>query len=432
MSLQLGPSRHYGPGTLPRGNARGTLAGTHLRPTLTSLGLAWFFAVSVHPRTASGKSLQKSSNPFMDFSGSYLNHSRVGPARVVEKTLQVTASSLGVDFPLERPEGLGREVPQSGLHLDPINKGHPVDPSHSLFCQIVGGLAVIGPEVSTSFAVPPASTTRMGQELLLAVDFRSLVGPFHPNLLSARSCLHSPATLRGWQSSDPASVPDLIVLLRSSLRRRDVCSWLSFLRVPSDVVWFFVRRECDRESPTLFLTQPVPTDGAKLLERFLTSRPRVSGLLMMYSPTVHMSSLSQSTLNSKQGRRGVRFGQIVVLSGRLVPCARLPKIVLNALSGSGVVSCFPLYSDGRPLELSTPPVVEVRVGLGRVYPRSVMGSALNSKGPTADCDITCDPCGLQLITLDTRQTVDLVCNMFCRLIIHVVHDLGTGPTERFH
>ncbi|PON71358.1 hypothetical protein PanWU01x14_074980 [Parasponia andersonii] len=40
------------------------------------------------------KSLQKSSNPFMDFSGSYLNHNRAGPARVAEKTLQVTASSL--------------------------------------------------------------------------------------------------------------------------------------------------------------------------------------------------------------------------------------------------------------------------------------------------------------------------------------------------
>ncbi|PON65848.1 hypothetical protein PanWU01x14_113370, partial [Parasponia andersonii] len=40
------------------------------------------------------KSLQKSSNLFMDFSGSCLNHNRAGPTRVVEKTLQVIASSL--------------------------------------------------------------------------------------------------------------------------------------------------------------------------------------------------------------------------------------------------------------------------------------------------------------------------------------------------
>ncbi|PON78366.1 hypothetical protein PanWU01x14_020040 [Parasponia andersonii] len=39
------------------------------------------------------------------------------------------------------------------------------------------------------------------------------------------------------------------------------------------------------------------------------------------------------------------------LSGRLAPCAHLLRIALNALSGSGGVSYFPLYSGGRPLGL---------------------------------------------------------------------------------
>ncbi|PON58605.1 hypothetical protein PanWU01x14_164950, partial [Parasponia andersonii] len=33
-----------------------------------------------------------------------------------------------------------------------------------------------------------------------------------------------------------------------------------------------------------------------------------------------------------------------------------------------------------------------------------------------------------LITLDTRQTVGPICDLFYRLIVHVVYDLGTGPT----
>ncbi|PON38973.1 hypothetical protein PanWU01x14_308380 [Parasponia andersonii] len=124
----------------------------------------------------------------------------------------------------------------------------------------------------------------MGQELLLAVGFRILVGPFRQNPLSAGSCLCSPTALRGGRylceplrlrssnpgrprgpslpsgllpsgrrASNPTSTLDLVVLLGSSLRRRDVCSWLSSSRVPSDVVWPFVRGERDRESPTLFL-----------------------------------------------------------------------------------------------------------------------------------------------------------------------------------
>ncbi|PON47660.1 hypothetical protein PanWU01x14_242810 [Parasponia andersonii] len=50
---------------------------------------------------------------------------------------------------------------------------------------------------------------------------------------------------------------------------------------------------------------------------------------------------------------GARFGQIAVLSGWLVPYAHLLKIALNALSGSEAVSCFLLYSGGRPLGLPT-------------------------------------------------------------------------------
>ncbi|PON47432.1 WAT1-related protein [Parasponia andersonii] len=67
----------------------------------------------------------------------------------------------------------------------------------------------------------------------------------------------------------------------------------------------------------------------------------------------------------------------------LPPCARLPKIALNTLSRSGVVSCFPSYFGRRPLGFLTPPTVET---VGPVY------------------------------------------DLFCYLIVHMVHDLGTGPT----
>ncbi|PON55913.1 hypothetical protein PanWU01x14_184850 [Parasponia andersonii] len=125
----------------------------------------------------------------------------------------------------------------------------------------------------------------MGRELLLAVGFQILVRLLRQNLLSAGFCLHSPADLRCGcylciplrlrpsnlvrprgpslpsgllpsrrRASDPTSASGLIVLLGSSLRRRDVCSWMSSSRVPSNVVWPFVCGECDREFPTLFLT----------------------------------------------------------------------------------------------------------------------------------------------------------------------------------
>ncbi|PON70310.1 hypothetical protein PanWU01x14_082340, partial [Parasponia andersonii] len=50
-----------------------------------------------------------------------------------------------VGFLLERPKGRGREVPRPRLHLDLVSEGHLVDPSHSLLCQIVEGLAMMGP-----------------------------------------------------------------------------------------------------------------------------------------------------------------------------------------------------------------------------------------------------------------------------------------------
>ncbi|PON71638.1 hypothetical protein PanWU01x14_070930 [Parasponia andersonii] len=76
------------------------------------------------------KSLQKSSNAFIDFSGSCLNQNRASPARVVEKTLQITASSLV-------------------SRLNPVSEGYSVDPTHGLFYQIGRGLAVMGPESLT-------------------------------------------------------------------------------------------------------------------------------------------------------------------------------------------------------------------------------------------------------------------------------------------
>ncbi|PON34402.1 hypothetical protein PanWU01x14_344640 [Parasponia andersonii] len=331
MSLRLGPSQCYGPVTLPQGNARGTLTGTHLWPAPNGLGLTWFFVVSGHLHTASGKGWSRKGYR-EDFTGHSLvlgfqGHLLLKMVYVVER----------VSFSLEWPEGQGREVPQSGFHLDPVSEGRPVDPSHSLFCQIVGGLAVMGPE----------SLTQLCHHLLLPVGRRT----YWASMVSSTRCplglegsrLALPCPLHprsGWdggfssrltseflldffvkifpplgrQASDPASALDPVVLLGSSLRRRDVCSWLSFLRVPSDIVWLFIRGERGRESPTLFLTlNLLPTDGAKLLEQFLTSRPRVSEPLILYSPIVHVSSLSQNILNSKQGWKG-RSGYLQRLS----------------------------------------------------------------------------------------------------------------------
>ncbi|PON55837.1 hypothetical protein PanWU01x14_185150 [Parasponia andersonii] len=233
MSLRLRPSRHYGPGTLPGGSTRGTVTETHLRPALIGPALAWFFVVSVHPHRQ----------------GSSCDGPRI--------SYPTPPSSLASS----------REAYLLGFH--------------GIFCP----LHPLFGKVSTGFDVPPAYAIRRVQELLLVVDFRILVGPLRQNLLSAGSCLRLPTALRGGrylcislrlrplnpgqlrgpcppsglllqgrQASDPASALDPVMLLGSSLRHRDVCSWLSSLRVPSVVVWLFVCGECDRESPTLFLT----------------------------------------------------------------------------------------------------------------------------------------------------------------------------------
>ncbi|PON39997.1 hypothetical protein PanWU01x14_300780, partial [Parasponia andersonii] len=74
---------------------------------------------------------------------------------------------------------------------------------------------------------------------------------------------------------------------------------------------------------------------------------------------------------------------------RLAPCAHLLKIVLNALSGSGAVSCFPLYSGGRALGLSTPSCRgknRAGLSLSRVW----VGLGPNPGQPNGQCGTTCD------------------------------------------
>ncbi|PON52196.1 hypothetical protein PanWU01x14_210380, partial [Parasponia andersonii] len=165
-------------------------------------------------------------------------------------------------------------------------------------------------KVSTGFgfAVPPAFVSRTGREPLPAVGFRIPAGFLRRNLPSVGSYLHWPADpqgehylcvplrprpsnpgrprgpslpfclfLPGRRAPDPASVPDPVVPLGSFLRYEDGYSWSSFLKVPLDVVRLLCSgRARLRASCSLFHAQPFPTDGAKLLERFLTSRPRVS------------------------------------------------------------------------------------------------------------------------------------------------------------
>ncbi|PON33833.1 hypothetical protein PanWU01x14_349300 [Parasponia andersonii] len=112
-------------------------------------------------------------------------------------------------------------------------------------------------------------------------------------------------------------------------------------------------------------------------------------LLMLDSPTVHVSLLSQNSLNSKQDRRsgGARFGQIAVLSGRLVP-ARAPtqkRIKCSVRVRVAVPRQQTLGASDRQLSW---------LGsdwLNRL--RSVVDSALNSEDPKTDGEITCDPRG---------------------------------------
>ncbi|PON41257.1 hypothetical protein PanWU01x14_290960 [Parasponia andersonii] len=126
----------------------------------------------------------------------------------------------------------------------------------------------------------------MGRELPSAVGLQTLVGPLRQSLPFARSWLHLPVALcgerylcvlsqlhllnlgrpcgpslpsglllPGQQAFGLAFVLDPVVLPRNSFWRQDVCSWLSFLRMPlSSIVWPFIRGERDRETPTLSLT----------------------------------------------------------------------------------------------------------------------------------------------------------------------------------
>ncbi|PON40813.1 hypothetical protein PanWU01x14_294160 [Parasponia andersonii] len=140
-------------------------------------------------------------------------------------------------------------------------------------------------EVLSGFVAPLAPAIWLGQGPPSAVDPQTLVGSLRQSLPFAHSWLRLLADFRGgrylyallrlhllnpgWprgpslpsslllpgqQAFGPAFALDLVVLPRSSLWRWDVCSWLSFSRVPSDIVWPFIRRERDRETPTLFLT----------------------------------------------------------------------------------------------------------------------------------------------------------------------------------
>ncbi|PON64583.1 hypothetical protein PanWU01x14_122950 [Parasponia andersonii] len=73
----------------------------------------------------------------------------------------------------------------------------------------------------------------------------------------------------------------------------------------------------------------------------------------------------------------------------LPPCAHLLKIALNALSGSGAMSCFPLYSGRRPLGLPTPSCRgknRTRLSPSRIWD----GLGPNFGQPNSRCGITCD------------------------------------------
>ncbi|PON61607.1 hypothetical protein PanWU01x14_145230 [Parasponia andersonii] len=72
-----------------------------------------------------------------------------------------------------------------------------------------------------------------------------------------------------------------------------------------------------------------------------------------------LAILKYSELQAGSERRGWLPAKTLRCLRRRAPYARLPRIALNALSGFGVVSCFPLYSSGRPLGLPTTPTIEV-------------------------------------------------------------------------
>ncbi|PON54991.1 hypothetical protein PanWU01x14_190990 [Parasponia andersonii] len=89
-------------------------------------------------------------------------------------------------------------------------------------------------------------------------------------------------------------------------------------------------------------------------------------LLMLDSPTVHVSLLSHIFLNSKHDRRGARFGHIAVLSGWLVlaraPTQKRIKCSVRVWSRGAVFHCI---QSEDPLGLLTPTTVEVRIAVPR-------------------------------------------------------------------
>ncbi|PON54929.1 hypothetical protein PanWU01x14_191750, partial [Parasponia andersonii] len=216
-------------------------------------------------------------------------------------------------------------------------------------------------------------------------------------------------------------VLDLVVLPGSSFRPQDVYFWLSFLRAPSsDIVWPFVRGERNRETPTLSLALNVSHKRRQTVGAILTSCPRVSELLTLYLPTVHVSLLSQRTFYFKSGRRGGgghlkayihnpgtgSFFQLSILGlstsshhdllqrSQIVntvislasswPTFRrhLPRIALNALSESGAACCLP-WSSGRRLSRLLTPIYRGKSWIGPNRPGSGIDSALASDSPWA-------------------------------------------------
>ncbi|PON52732.1 hypothetical protein PanWU01x14_206930 [Parasponia andersonii] len=397
------------------------------------------------------KSLQKSSNPFMDFSGSCLNHNRAGPARVVEKTLQVTASSLvskvifcwkwymwsrGSVFPsnglkvgVVKSLGLGSIWIQSAkaIRLMPrtVYSARSSGGFHSVFRPLPPWFG----KVSTGFAVPPASVTRTGREPLPTVGFRTPAGLLRQNLPSAGSYLHWPADPRGehylcvplrprpldpgWprgpslpfclfppgrQAPDPASVPDLVVPLGSFLRHQDGCSWLSFLKVPSDVVWLFCSRRARlRVSHSLFHAQPV----------FSQTAPNCwSG----FPPVVHVSLTADAGFSNCS--RILAISKLSELQARSERRGWLPAKTLRCLSQWFIFV---------PLGLLTPTTVEVWVAIPRQQTLGASDRQLSWLGSDWQGHLGSVVGTLGLLTLMARPRA-------IRVALLVVHDSRMGPT----
>ncbi|PON69753.1 hypothetical protein PanWU01x14_085370 [Parasponia andersonii] len=180
--------------------------------------------------------------------------------------------------------------------------------------------------------------------------------------------------------------------------------------------------------------------GGEMLDLFPTSRPRVFEPLKMYPPTVHVSLLFQSALNFRQGLStfflkvfprdhgprllwsalyrcnlvsaasyglslsGVRFG--TNRHSVKTACPLRTPIQYRIKCSVWVWSCelLSIVFWWKTLGASDLPAVEVRVGLNRVCPGSMMGSALISDSPMADVvsRVTCVAFNQSLSTLVGR------------------------------